>query len=314
VTIKKEFKVGFLAISAMVILYFGVEFLKGYDIFNPARKYFVAFENIDGLTASNPVMLNGFQVGLVKKIKIMQGKAKPVLLQLEISKDIEVGQSAKAILSNNGLLGGKMIVLETGKPGTQLQGDTLEAEVAPGLTSMIEDKAQPVVNEITHLVKSLDNLIDSFKPTVGKLNQTLDAVTQLSGSANGLVNNSQGDLKKITENIQMLSKSLIATEAEVNKMVKKMNVLGDSLSKADLAGTIHSLHQTSHQLNKTIASLNEGKGTMGKLMKNDSLYRNLNASSASLNALLVDFKANPKRYVHFSIFGSKDKKQKETGK
>jgi phospholipid/cholesterol/gamma-HCH transport system substrate-binding protein len=311
VTIKKEFKVGFLAISAMVILYFGIDFLKGSDVFNPARKYFVRFKNIDGLTASNPVMLNGFQVGLVKKIKINQGEAFPVLLQLEINKDIVLGKSSKAILSNNGLLGGKMIVLETGKDGTQLRSDTLDAEVAPGLTSMIEDKAQPVVNQITHLVNSLDKLVDSFGPTVVKLNETLQSVTTLSNSANGMVVNNQDDLKKITQNIQLLSKSLIATEGELNKMMKKMNVLGDSLTKADLAGTIHSLHMTTDQLNKTLVSLNEGKGTMSKLMKNDSLYRNLNASSASLNALLVDFKANPKRYVHFSVFGQKEKKKKE---
>jgi phospholipid/cholesterol/gamma-HCH transport system substrate-binding protein len=314
VTIKKEFKVGILAFCALLILYFGIDFLKGSDVFNPARKYYVRYDNIDGLTVSNPVMLNGFQVGLVKKIKIRQGEPRPVLIQLEINKEIILGRSSKAILSNNGLLGGKMIVLESGIQGTTLDSDSLIADVAPGLTSMIEDKAQPLVNAVTHLVGNTDKLIDSFGPTVNKLNDALDAVAKLSNSANGMVANSQGDLKKITENIQILTKSLISTEAELNKVMKKMNVLGDSLARADLAGTIHSLHRTTDNLNKTIMALNEGKGSMGKLMKSDSLYRNLNASTTSLNALLVDFKANPKRYVHFSVFGSKDKKTKEKAK
>lgn len=259
-------------------------------------------------------MLNGFQVGLVKKIKIRQGEPRPVLIQLEINKEIILGRSSKAILSNNGLLGGKMIVLESGIQGTTLDSDSLIADVAPGLTSMIEDKAQPLVNAVTHLVGNTDKLIDSFGPTVKKLNDALDAVAKLSNSANGMVANSQGDLKKITENIQILTKSLISTEAELNKVMKKMNVLGDSLARADLAGTIHSLHRTTDNLNKTIMALNEGKGSMGKLMKSDSLYRNLNTSTTSLNALLVDFKANPKRYVHFSVFGSKEKKTKEKAK
>ena len=306
--VKKEFKVGILVITALVILYFGIGFLKGSDIFNPARSYFVAYENVDGLTPSNPIMLDGFQVGLVKRIKIFQGRKKPVVVELEINKDIVVGDSAKALLSNNGLLGGKMIILDPGSRLKALEGDTLIASVAPGFTSMLEDKAQPMVDKVTALVNSVDGLIHSFEPTVGKMNESLEAITKLSNTSNAVMADSKQDIAHITQNLDKLSKSLLDAEKQLELIMTKVGKLGDSLNKADLAGTIHSLHRTTDQLNKTMVALNQGQGTMGKLLKSDSLYRNLNASSASLNALLIDFKANPKRYVHFSVFGSKDKK------
>lgn len=310
--IKKEFKVGVLVLSALVILYFGIDFLKGSDVFNPARSYFVHYENVDGLTASNPVMLNGFQVGLVKKIRIFQGRKKPVQVELEINKDIFIAEDASAQLANNGLLGGKMIVLETGATQKPIKTDTLNPSVAPGFTTMLEDKAQPMVNQVSHLVKTLDEVMDGLKLTLPILNKTLESISELSQTSNGVMADSRKDIQAITGNINKLSLALIDTEKQLKGILGKVDVLGDSLKKADLAGAIHSLHRTTDELNQTVLALNKGQGTMGKLLKSDSLYRNLNASSASLNALLVDFKANPKRYVNFSVFGRKEKKAKET--
>lgn len=307
-TIRKEFKVGLLAISAILILYFGVEFLKGSDVFSSSRKYFVSFEDVDGLAASNPVMFNGFQIGLIRKINIQQGLKKPILVTLEIGKNITIGDSAVVRLSNNGLLGGKMIVLDPGKPGTETKSDTLIGEIEPGIASMLGDKAQPVVDNLNHLMKGMDAVVESFSNTGNKFNSTLEAVEKLTANANGILENTQKDIASTTENLKLLSQNLVQTEKSLAKILQKVDLIGDSLMKADIAGTIHSLHKTSDQLNKSIEGLNQGKGSLGKMMKNDSLYTNLNASSAALNALLVDFKSNPKRYVHFSVFGSKEKK------
>lgn len=309
-TIRKEFKVGLLAVSAIFILYFGIEFLKGSDIFSSSRKYYVSFEEVDGLTASNPVMFNGFQVGLIRRIAILQDQKKPILVTLEIGKNITIGDSAYVTLSNNGLLGGKMIVLNPGRPGTELKTDTLYGEIEPGIASMLGDKAQPMVDNLNHLMKGMDAVVESFGNTGSKLNQTLEAVEKLTNNANGILDNTRKDIAETTENLKLLSQNLIQTEKSLEKILKKVDMVGDSLVKADIAGTIHSLHRTSDQLNKSIEGLNQGNGSLGKMMKNDSLYNNLNASSAALNALLVDFKANPKRYVHFSVFGSKEKKTK----
>lgn len=308
--IKKELKVGVLAISAILVLYFGVEFLKGSDVFSSSRKYFVRYSEVDGLTASNPVMFNGFQVGLVRRITIEQNHAQPILVTLEISKGIQLGDSSKAILSNNGLLGGKMIVLDPGISGTIARSDTMQAYVEPGLASMLGDKAQPVMDNFNQMMKGMDKLIGSFSHTADKLNATLEAVEKLSTNTNVLIDNSKSDIASTTKNLDQLSKNLLEAEMQLSRILKKVDLIGDSILKADIAGTIHSLHKTSDQLNQSLVSLNSGKGSMGKLMRNDSLYQNLNNSTSALNALLIDFKANPKRYVHFSLFGSKDKKLK----
>jgi phospholipid/cholesterol/gamma-HCH transport system substrate-binding protein len=311
VKIRKDIKVGILVLSALVVLYFGIDFLKGSDVFHPARSFFVYYKNVDGLTASNPVMLNGFQVGLVKRIEILQGEARPVRVELEINKSIVVRRSGQALLSNNGLLGGKMIVLDPGTGTEIVEGDTLRAAVAPGFSTMLEDKAQPMVNQVSHLVKTVDTLVSSFQPTAARLGETLQSVRRLSDASTGVVTDSRKEIHEITGNLQRLSASLLEAEKQLKKILEKTNTIGDSLSRADVAGAIHSLHRSTDQLNQTLAGINQGQGSLGKLLKSDSLYQNLNASAASLDALLEDMKANPKRYVHFSVFGQKDKKEKK---
>ncbi len=300
-------------LSALIVLYLGVDFLKGSDVFHPARSYFVYFKNVDGLTVSNPVMLNGFQIGLVKRIEILQGAEKPVQVELEINKSIRIAKNGKALLTNNGFLGGKMIVLEPGQGEDLQEGDTMQAVVAPGFTTMLEDKAQPMVNQIMHLAKTVDTLAASFQPTASTLNETLVAVRKFSEAGTGVLSESRSEIKAITLNLEKLTASLIVAEKQLQQMLEKANVIEDSLKRADIAGAIHSLHRSTDQLNQTLSGINQGKGSLGKLVKNDSLYRNLNASSVSLNALLTDMKANPKRYVHFSVFGQKEKKSKSTG-
>lgn len=310
VTINKEFKVGALIFSALIVLYFGIDFLKGSDVFNPTRTYFVHYKNVDGLTASNPVMLDGFQVGLVKKIRIVQGTESKVSVQLEINKEIIISKLGKAMLSNNGFLGGKIIVLDPGRGEQISEGDTLIGSVVPGFTNMLEDKAQPMVNQVTHLVRTVDTLVASFHPTAAKLGETLEAVRKLSDASTGLVTDSRSEVHEIAENLQKLSASLLEAEKQLQQLLAKTDKITDSLNKADIAGAVHSLQKSAEQLNQTLGSINQGKGTLGKLIKSDSLYKNLNASSASLNSLLIDVKANPKRYLHFSLFGGKEKKQK----
>lgn len=314
VKIRNDFKVGILVLSALVVLYVGIDFLKGSDVFHPARTYYVFYHNVDGLMASNPVMLNGYQVGLVKHIDIMQGAAKPVRVELEVNKSIVISQNGKALLSNNGLLGGKMIVLDPGSGNELAEGDSIRAAVAPGFTTMLEDKAQPMVNQVSHLVKTVDTLVSSFQPTAQRLSETLQSVKKLSDASTGVVSDSRNEIHEITQNLQKLSSSLLDAEKQLKGILDKTNKIGDSLSRADIAGAIHSLHRSTDQLNQTLNGINEGKGSLGKLLKSDSLYHNLNASTASLNALLGDMKANPKRYIHFSVFGQKEGKEEKKKK
>lgn len=309
--ISKEFKVGSLAITAIVVLYLGVEFLKGSSVFSRSNKYFVYFDRIDGLTASNPVTLNGLTVGLVRRTTYFQKRKHPILVEIEVDKGIELSDSSRIILANNGLLSGKMMVLDPRAGNKLLQHkDTLMGYEEEGMMQMMQNKALPMLENLNSLMATLDNLLASFSKTGDKLNTTLEGVSELTKASVQLVGKNEMALTKTTGNLADLTGSLVETEKKVKLLLDKMNRLGDTLNKARIAALVQKLNSTTENMNKLLDNVNKGNGTMGKLAKDDSLYRNLNHSAASLNLLLSDLKANPKRYVHFSLFGG-DKKEKK---
>jgi len=307
VKISKEFKVGLLGASALVILYFGYGFLKGSDLFVTTKRYYVKFENIEGLTVSNPVMLNGFSVGLVKKIVLVQGKTNELLLSVDVNKEIQIGDSAKLILSSSDLLGGKMLVLDVGKAGTQTKTDTLLPAREEGITQMIQKSALPVIDKVNKLFDHIDGLVLSFSKTADKLNNSLDNMSKTTGSIDNMISANEKDFEVVTDNLKILSGSLIETEKSLSIMLSKYSQFGDSLNKIKLAHSIENLNKSVKEVQLSLQSLNAGKGTMGKMLKSDSLYDNLSHSALSLDLLLKDLKARPKRYVQFSVFGKKEK-------
>jgi phospholipid/cholesterol/gamma-HCH transport system substrate-binding protein len=307
--LSKEFKVGILGIAAIAVLYFGINFLSGSDIFRTTNRYFAFFDHIDGLTPSNPVMINGYTVGLVKDIKFLPGKKKPLLVSFDLDKKVQLNDSSIVILANNGLLGGKMLVVEPGfgrKP--KVNKDTIVAIVEVDITTQLQSKAMPIVDNLGAIMTTANQLLLSFEGTAQKLNEALDNFSKLSSTGEQFIESNAGNIKKTTGNLADISASLKDTEAQMKDLMVKLNKLGDTLNRAPIASLIKNLESTSKSINKTLDNINQGKGTLGKLAKNDSLYNNLNASSASLNALLQDLKVNPKRYVHFSVFGRKEKK------
>jgi phospholipid/cholesterol/gamma-HCH transport system substrate-binding protein len=310
VKISKEFKVGLLGILALVILYFGYGFLKGSDLFVTTKRYFVKFDDIEGLTVSNPVMLNGYSVGLVKKITLIQGKQNQLLLNIDIDEDILIGDSARLILSSSDLLGGKMLVLDVGKRGTSTKTDTLMPGKEEGLTQLIQKSALPMIENINKLFDHIDGLVLSFSNTAEKLNSSLDNMARTSGTVDKMITTNEKDFEIITDNLRILSGTLINTEKSLSLMMGKYTQFGDSLNKIKLAHSIENLNKSVKEVQASLASLNAGKGTMGKMLKDDSLYYNLSHSAASLDLLLKDLKARPKRYVQFSVFGKKERKEK----
>ncbi len=298
-----------LGISALVILYFGYGFLKGSDLFVTTKRYFVKFDDIEGLTVSNPVMLNGYSIGLVKKITLIQGKQNRLLLNVDLDEDVLIGDSARLILSSSDLLGGKMLVLDVGKKGTNSKTDTLLSGKEEGLTQLIQKSALPMIDNINKLFNHIDGLVLSFSSTAEKLNASLDNVARTSGTVDKMIATNEKDFEILTDNLRILSGSLINTEKSLSLMMSKYTQFGDSLNKIKLAHSIENLNKSVKEVQTSLASLNAGKGTMGKMLKDDSLYTNLSHSAQSLDLLLKDLKARPKRYVQFSVFGRKEKKQ-----
>lgn len=306
--LSQEAKVGILAIVALTLLYFGFNFLKGSDFFSANRQYEVIYDNVDGLTVSNPVQINGFSVGRVKSIQILQDKGNQMLVTLDVRKDIVVGEGSKAILADNGLLGGKLIRLDVNLKGQPLDNEgRLVAVKETGMVASLSNKATPVLNNVDSLTRNLNRIILSFDKTAGILNQTLEGANRVTGTLDLTVRENRAALQTTLGNISRLSASLAETEKQFKPILAKANSFADSLNALQLRQTLTAATQTVNNLQQLLAGIQQGKGSIGKLASDEALYANVNATTVSLERLLTDFRQNPKRYVHFSLFGRKDK-------
>ncbi|GHB55387.1 MlaD family protein [Persicitalea jodogahamensis] len=306
--LSRELKVGLLSVVTIGMLYFGFNFLKGSDIFSPNKKYFVIYNNIDGLTSSNPIMLNGLVVGQVRKIVIEQDKNNRLLVTLDIRKDLVFRKGTQAILADGGLLGDKVIRLKISPTGNELQpGDTLIGNQEAGIQALLQERTLPVITHADSLVQNLNTVTKGFQETGAILNQVLRNFDQTGSAFRATLQQNQKSLAELTANLSKLSGSLIETEKKIGPLLTKTGTFADSLNALRLGETVNRANQLVGQMEQLVAAVKTGQGTASKLINDDKLYNNLNYTIISMNQLLANLRENPKRYVNVSIFGKKDK-------
>jgi phospholipid/cholesterol/gamma-HCH transport system substrate-binding protein len=305
-----ELKVGFLALLAFLILYFGFNFLKGNDIFSSARIYYVEYENVDGLMVSNQVMVNGIEVGKVKKVEIQPTKANKILVTLRFSQDIVIPDKTVAVLSDGALLGGKIIRLRLEGKGNLPEDSFLKGETEVGVTSLLKERAIPVIANADSLLVSFRQISTKFDNTGTYLNTLLktsnETVSNINGSVNGIVADNRANVAQISANMKILSADLMETEKQLRPLLTKFNTVADSLQALRIGKTLREVDLAVVSLKKIVQGLERGEGTAGKLIKNDSLYVGLNKTLVDLDKLLLDFRLQPKRYIGISVFGKKN--------
>lgn len=305
-----ELKVGFLALMAFLILYFGFNFLKGNDIFSSARIYYIEYENVDGLTVSNQVMVNGIEVGKVKKVEIQPEKSNKILVTLRLSQDILIPDKTVAVLSDGALLGGKIIRLRLAGKGNLAEKSFLKGETEVGVTALLKERAIPVIANADSLLVSFRQISTKFDHTGTYLNSLLktsnETVANINGSVNGIVADNRANIAQISTNMKTLSADLIETEKQLRPLLTKFNTVADSLQALKIGKTLKEVDATVVSLKKIVQGLERGEGTAGKLIKNDSLYLGLNKTLLDLDKLLLDFRLQPKRYISISVFGKKN--------
>jgi phospholipid/cholesterol/gamma-HCH transport system substrate-binding protein len=305
-----ELKVGFLALLAFLILYFGFNFLKGNDVFSTARVYYVEYDNVDGLMVSNQVMVNGIEVGKVKKVEILPEKANKILVTLRLSQDIVIPDKTVAVLSDGALLGGKIIRLRLEGKGNLAEDSFLKGETEVGVTALLKERAIPVIANADSLLVSFRQISNKFDNTGTYLNTLLktsnETVSNINGSVNGIVADNKANIAQISSNMKTLSTDLIETEKQLRPLLSKFNTVADSLNALKIGKTLKEVDATVVSLKKIVQGLERGEGTAGKLIKNDSLYLGLNKTIVDLDKLLLDFRLQPKRYIGISVFGKKN--------
>jgi len=301
VTISKEAKVGLLALVAGVTLYLGFNFLKGYEIFSRTNKFYIVYEEIDGLTVSNPVVLNGLSVGRVDDIKLQPSNDNSLLVTIIVDKDVQIGDSTIAVLENTGLLGGKSIELHIGQSSVIYDGgQTISGIKKQDFTEILAQKAMPI---LTNLDSTVVNLNKIFGDQLGtSIQKTLHNLELASGELNNIMVSNKQNINTITYSLAGLSQSLAETEKQLKPILNKLDNLADTLNNLELKQTVKNAREALENVESITAKINEKEGSLGLLVNDKELYENLNKTAENLNSLVEDVERNPKKYIKISVF------------
>ena len=302
--ISREVKTAILILGCVVIFIFGFNYLKGASLLDNSKVVSSIYQDVEGLVIGANVTINGLNVGKVRNIDFDENYDK-IKVTFSLRSDLNFSNQSTAQLYEAGLIGGKAIaILPKYDQGSEVKtGDVLPSEIKPGLTELVNQQIAPLQDKIEGLLTSADSLFAGVSNVMNYQTQT-NLKLALEGLAES-VNN----VAELTENINRVvvqnEKKFKRTMNNLEDTSKNLSQLTDSLNQMPLGATIENFEQTSADLKMIISRLNSGEGSAGKLLNDDNLYNKLLGSSAALEALLNDLKANPKNYVHFSIFGRK---------
>lgn len=290
--LSREFKVGIFMLVSIALLYYGFYFLKGIDFFSTSNKYYVVYQNIDKLTESNQVFMNGYAVGRVSDIQIQQRKNR-VVVELDINSEIILTDSSVALL-NGELLGGRFIQLSVGIGGRELKAkDTLRSEVAKG----VMDFAEPVATNLQTTLKNLNIILEGLARNTKRLDTMFIRLQVTPALINAAIRSANNNINDLGGTFQSVAENLNGTLDQLKPTLANFKTLSDSLKVMEVNGTLRKAQESLTKINETLARLNSGDNTMSKLMTEDSLYVNLNTLLLSIDSLAKHFNQNPKHFL-----------------
>lgn len=310
--ISNETKIGALTAITITVLILLYSFLIGNDVFSRSNNFYAIYKSVDGLSLSKPVLVNGFQIGRVSKMQLLADGH--TIVEFKIDHQYSVPSNTLAKLVSTDLLGGKAIVFEYGNSNIYAQdNDTLRADIQGSLAESL----QPIQNKAENLITKLDsslaainkilnpnfqkNVDRSFMSIANSL-QTLEGTTK---KIDALIGTQSGHINNIMANAEGVSANLKTSTTHLNGITSNFEKVSNDVANANIKQILDNANKTMADLQTAIASLNNPQGTLGLLLHDDKMYNNLRDASGSLNNLLIDLKAHPKRYVSFSVFGGK---------
>lgn len=303
--ISREIKTALIVLLGILTFVWGFDFLKGSTLFSKEKIVYTVYNDVEGLVNGAKVSINGLTIGKITQIDFLPYTTK-ILVTMSIRDNLTFSKKSTALLYETGLIGGKAISIlpDFSEPKPIQTGDTLVAKTKPGLTELVNQQIAPLQQKITSTLTSVDSLFSGVSNVLNKdsqtsLKETLDNLSATAANANKA---SLAISQLLQQNDQSLRKSFV----NIEKTSANLSEITDSIRQVDLKKTIANYEAIAIQLNDLLTDLDRGQGTAGRLLKNDSLYLNLNYAVDELGQLINDLKENPKRYVHFSLFGKKE--------
>lgn len=305
----REFKVGLFVVVMAAVLYIGFNYLRGLNVFSPLNTYYVKYQNVSGLNKGDRIILNGLDVGSVIERKFSNDQYNEILVTLAIDKTINLTDSTYARLAKPDFLGGIEVQLILKPGGTRIleMGDTLNGEVDGGITELLTQEGISAANQLTALVNRINDVLEPFANKSDTIGAAIDNFKTLS---DGLITTNimaQETLEQFKLQMEYVTDSLVVAMGGVKPLLAEYQQLGEKLNAVDLESRLVKMDSVLSGTERFLARLNSDDGTLGKLMTNDSLYNTLTQTMSDLDSLMIDLRYNPKRYMHFSIFGRKNR-------
>jgi len=311
--ISNETKIGILTVVGLAILILGFSYLKGNDVFSSSNKFYAIYRNVEGLTLSKPILVNGFQIGHVSNMTL-QTESGFTIVEFKVDPKYPIPANTLARLESTDLLGSKAIIFELGNSRELAENkDTLRADIQGSLAQSLQPvqrKAEILMDKVDSSLAAINKILNpefqrnvdrSFLSIANSL-QTLEGTTK---KIDRLVGAQSGHIDAIMSNAEALTVSLRASTGRLNTTTANFERLSTDLANSNIKGTLDNANKAMGDLQATVAKINSGQGSLGLLLNDNSMYNNLNSASANLNNLFIDLKAHPKRYVSFSVFGRK---------
>ncbi len=313
--IRTETKVGIIGIITIAIAVWGVNFLKGKDLFDPQNTYYAEYTNIGGLLPTSYVFINGMKVGQVRSIKYADPQMSSFVIQFELPASIKLPTNSVAEVYNADLLGSKAMRIIIGNASTYLSPkDTLQSKNEGSIFSEVGRQLEPYRIQFEGIVSDMDSAMTSLKSLLnkeseqkvhnilGNIDQVSIHLVSLSRNLNELTIAEKGKIHSIINSVDNLSKSLNSNSENISRIITNFSNISDTLAQINFASTINDITQTLHSLSSTLNKIDNGKGNLGMLINDDNLYINLERSTKNLDSLINDIRINPKRYLNISIF------------
>ena len=298
-----EIKTGILVLTGIILFIIGFSYLKSNDVFITDRIFYAVYDDVEGVSKGTPVTISGFNVGSVQDIEFYKNSSK-LLLKFRVENEFNFSSESIAQIYETGLIGGKAVAVIP-KYGNELarSGDTLQSDIAPGLTELVNDRLSPLQDKIESMVVSADSVLIS-------LNAVLNTEAKLE--IQSTIENFSSTVADLKTSASTLDEILDNNKNQINNIISNVNQTSNELaglsgSFSDLSIVISNLSESSENIDKIISEISEGEGSLNKLVFDDALINSLNAASKNINLLIKDLRLNPKRYVHFSLFGKKNK-------
>ena len=315
--INKEIRIGLITITAIFIFIFGVNFLKGLNIFDSSNTFYASYSHIDGLQVGSAVLVNGYKIGMVGDIDLVSGNGNHLLVATNIDKKFNIPNNSILKIVNQDLMGTKCIEIILGNSEVMANnGDTLESDIERSLQDEVNKQILPLKNKAEGLISSVDSLMSiitavldkntraSLSNSLQSLDKTFLLLSSSMDKVNSLVTENDERVSRIIENIESVSSNLNSSNEEVRNILSNFSVISDSIVKSDII----SIFKNIEELTKKI---NSDEGSLGLLINDDKVYKDLEKTTAELAELIKDIKKNPKRYMNFSVLGGSSKPYKK---